>query len=115
MGCTSGKPFQYREEVARQMSLALQQKDVYNQMKLNDIDSIRNFLNTNSNRMTCEEKFQVNVDLYNEFKLYSFDSAFHYATQLCRIANDIDSSAYRVDARTRLGYILARGGFLYSN
>ena len=61
--------------------------------------------------MTCEEKFQVNVDLYNEFKLYSFDSAFHYATQLCRIANDIDSSAYRVDARTRLGYILARGGF----
>lgn len=66
MGCTSGKPFQYREEVARQMSLALQQKDVYNQMKLNDIDSIRNFLNTNSNRMTCEEKFQVNVDLYNE-------------------------------------------------
>lgn len=111
MGCTSGKPFQYREEVARQMSLALQQKDVYNQMKLNDIDSIRNFLNTNSNRMTCEEKFQVNVDLYNEFKLYSFDSAFHYATQLCRIANDIDSSAYRVDARTRLGYILARGGF----
>jgi putative transcriptional regulator len=111
MGCTSGQPFQYREEVARQMSLALQQKDVYNQMKLNDIDSIRNFLNTNSNRMTCEEKFQVNVDLYNEFKLYSFDSAFHYATQLCRIANDIDSSAYRVDARTRLGYILARGGF----
>lgn len=99
MGCTSGQPFQYREEVARQMSLALQQKDVYNQMKLNDIDSIRNFLNTNSNRMTCEEKFQVNVDLYNEFKLYSFDSAFHYATQLCRIANDIDSSAYRVDAR----------------
>lgn len=66
MGCTSGKPFQYREEVARQMSLALQQKDVYNQMKLNDIDSIRNFLNTNSNRMTCEEKFQVNVDLYAE-------------------------------------------------
>ncbi len=111
MGCTSGKPFQYREEVAKQMSLALQQKDVYNQMKLNDIDSIRNFLNTNSNRMTCEEKFQVNVDLYNEFKLYSFDSAFHYATQLCRIANDIDSFAYRVDARTRLGYILARGGF----
>ena len=95
MGCTSGQPFQYREEVAKQMSLALQQKDVYNQMKLNDIDSIRNFLNTNSNRMTCEEKFQVNVDLYNEFKLYSFDSAFHYATQLCRIANDIDSSAYR--------------------
>ena len=111
MGCTSGKTFQYREEVDRQMSLALQKKDVYNQMKLNDIDSIRNFLNTNSNRMTCEEKFQVNVDLYNEFKLYSFDSAFHYATQLCRIANDIDSSAYRVDARTRLGYILARGGF----
>lgn len=58
MGCTSGQPFQYREEVARQMSLALQQKDVYNQMKLNDIDSIRNFLNTNSNRMTCEEKGQ---------------------------------------------------------
>ena len=111
MGCTGGNPIQYREEVAKQMSLALQQKDVYNQMKLNDIDSIRNFLNTNSNRMTCEEKFQVNVDLYNEFKLYSFDSAFHYATQLCRIANDIDSSAYRVDARTRLGYILARGGF----
>ena len=64
--------------------------------------------------MTCEEKFQVNVDLYNEFKLYSFDSAFHYATQLCRIANDIDSSAYRVDASNPIGtYIFsAREAFL---
>ena len=60
--------------------------------------------------MTDEEKFQVNANLYNEFKLYSFDSAFHYATQLCRIASVIDSSAYMVSAKTRLGYILARGG-----
>lgn len=79
-------------------------------MKLNDIDSIRNFLNTNSNRMTCEEKFQVNVDLYNEFKLYSFDSAFHYATQLCRIANDIEQLRHiGVDARSPIGiYFSAR-------
>lgn len=59
------------------MSLALQQKDVYCREKLNHIDSIRNFLNTNIKRMTDEEKFQVNANLYNEFKLYSFDSAFH--------------------------------------
>ncbi len=110
IGCTNGNPFQYREDVAKQMSLALQQKDVYCREKLNHIDSIRNFLNTNIKRMTDEEKFQVNANLYNEFKLYSFDSAFHYATQLCRIASVIDSSAYMVSAKTRLGYILARGG-----
>lgn len=111
MGCTSGKPSQYREEVAKQMSLALQQKDMYCQKKLNRIDSIRNFLNVNEKRMTDEEKFQINTNLYNEFKLYSFDSAFHYATQLCKIASSIDSAAYMVNAKTQLGYILARGGF----
>ena len=61
--------------------------------------------------MTDEEKFQINTNMYNEFKLYSFDSAFHYATQLCKIASIIDSSAYMVNAKTKLGYILARGGF----
>lgn len=93
------------------MSLALQQKDMYCQKKLNRIDSIRNFLNVNEKRMTDEEKFQINTNLYNEFKLYSFDSAFHYATQLCKIASSIDSAAYMVNAKTQLGYILARGGF----
>ncbi|WP_270300841.1 DUF6377 domain-containing protein [Bacteroides thetaiotaomicron] len=111
MGCTAkGKTFENKGEIVGQMSLALQQKDVYCREKLNHIDSIRNFLNTNIKRMTDEEKFQVNANLYNEFKLYSFDSAFHYATQLCRIASSIDSSAYMVSAKTRLGYILARGG-----
>ena len=66
IGCTNGNPFQYREDVAKQMSLALQQKDVYCREKLNHIDSIRNFLNTNIKRMTDEEKFQVNANLYNE-------------------------------------------------
>ena len=61
--------------------------------------------------MADEEKFLINANLYNEFKLYSFDSAFHYATQLCKIASVIDSAAYMVNAKTKLGYILARGGF----
>lgn len=111
MSCTGGKSFENKEEIVEQVSLALQQKDVYCQKKLICIDSIRNFLNTNVERMTDEEKFQINSRLYNEFKLYSFDSAFHYATQLCRIASVIDSSVYMVNAKTKLGYILARGGF----
>ena len=111
MGCSGEKTFGNKEEIAGQMSLALQQKDMYCQKKLERIDSIRNFLNVNEKRMTDEEKFQINANLYNEFKLYSFDSAFHYATQLCKIASSIDSATYMVNAKTKLGYILARGGF----
>lgn len=111
MGCSGEEPFGNKEEIAGQMSLALQQKDMYCQKKLDRIDSIRNFLNVNEKRRTDEEKFQINANLYNEFKLYSFDSAFHYATQLCKIASSIDSAAYMVNAKTKLGYILARGGF----
>lgn len=111
MGCSGEKPFGNKEEIAGQMSLALQQKDMYCQKKLERIDSIRNFLNVNEKRMADEEKFLINANLYNEFKLYSFDSAFHYATQLCKIASVIDSAAYMVNAKTKLGYILARGGF----
>ena len=59
MGCSGEEPFGNKEEIAGQMSLALQQKDMYCQKKLDRIDSIRNFLNVNEKRRTDEEKYQV--------------------------------------------------------
>lgn len=63
MGCSGEEPFGNKEEIAGQMSLALQQKDMYCQKKLDRIDSIRNFLNVNEKRRTDEEKFQINAKL----------------------------------------------------
>ena len=56
MGCSGEEPFGNKEEIAGQMSLALQQKDMYCQKKLDRIDSIRNFLNVNEKRSLNHEK-----------------------------------------------------------
>lgn len=111
MGCSQNRQAGKKEEIAKKMSLALQQKKVYRQRKIERIDSIRNLFDANKKTMAKEEIFKEYVNLYDEFKLYSFDSAYHYATQLCKIANELNSPDYKIAAKTQLGYILARGGF----
>lgn len=93
------------------MSHALHQKEMYRQKKIERTDSIKQLLHANQKVMSKEEIFKLYAALYDEFKLYSFDSAYHYATQLCKTANEINLPAYKVGAKTQLGYILARGGF----
>ena len=58
MGCSGEEPFGNKEEIAGQMSLALQQKDMYCQKKLDRIDSIRNFLNVNEKRGRTKKSFR---------------------------------------------------------
>lgn len=109
--CSGNEHFKNKEEIESKMSIALQHKEMYRQKKIERVDSIRNILNTSKQTLTNEEKFQIYANLYSEFKLYSFDSAYHYATQLCKIADEINLPVYKVSAKTQLGYILARGGF----
>lgn len=96
-------------EIEGKMNHALRQKEMYRQKKINRIDSIKHILN--DKQMTSEEMFDICAKLYDEYKLYSFDSAYHYVNRLCELADGTGSIAYQVDAKTQLGYILARGGF----
>ncbi|MCE8922763.1 MULTISPECIES: DUF6377 domain-containing protein [Bacteroides] len=111
MGCSQRKQVRNKKEIEKRISPVLQQKRTYRQEKIERVDSIKHFLHTNENAMHEEDIFKEYMNLYNEFKLYSFDSAYHYATQLCKIANELNSSGYKISAKTQLGYILARGGF----
>uniref|UniRef100_UPI00359C847E DUF6377 domain-containing protein n=1 Tax=Bacteroides ovatus TaxID=28116 RepID=UPI00359C847E len=111
IGCAQGRQVKDKKDIEKKMSLALQQKGMYRQKKMERTDSIKALLHANKKAMSKKEMFKEYVDLYNEFKLYSFDSAYHYATQLCKIANEINQPNYQVAAKTQLGYILARGGF----
>ena len=111
MGCSLNPQTGKKKEIEKKMSLALSQKEMYRQEKIERVDSIKHFLHANEKAMTKEDLFKIYANLYSEFKLYSFDSAYHYATELCKIANEINSPSYKVAAKTQLGYILARGGF----
>lgn len=111
MGCSQRKQVGNKKEIKKRISLVLQQKEMFRREKIERVDSIKSLLHTNEKTMSEEEMFKEYMNLYNEFKLYSFDSAYHYATQLCKIANELNSSSYKISAKTQLGYILARGGF----
>lgn len=109
--CFQGKQRSSKEEGLEDMTSALLKKEMYERKKIERIDSIYNVLRSKGGTRSPEEKFNIYADLYKEYKLYSFDSAYHYATQLCKMAEEIEDTAYRIGAKTQLGYILARGGF----
>lgn len=111
VGCSERERFNDREDIGKRMALVLSQKEMFRQKKISRIDSIKNYLKVNEKVVASKDEFEICWNLYDEYKLYSFDSAYHYATRLCHIADEMGSLAYKVDAKTQLGYILARGGF----
>jgi tetratricopeptide (TPR) repeat protein len=95
----------------RDLAIALEQKDFFRRQKVQRLDSIQEQLSATEQTLSKEQVYATYKVLYNEYRLYSFNSAYHYATCLRSIADEIDRPVYRVDAKVALGYILARGGF----
>lgn len=110
-GCRDDSQSDKRKEMIEEMNLAIQQKDFYRKLKISRIDSIKQYFEINKKTLTPVQKFELYENIYEEYQLYCFDSAYHYAEKLSYLANLIDSPSLQVNAKTKLGYILARGGF----
>lgn len=95
----------------KELSEILKQKTMYIQQKKASLQQQLTTLEHSKQSISLIERYQAYDKLCKEYQLYSFDSAYQYAKQLCRISDQINKPGYQVNAYTRLGYILARGGF----
>lgn len=90
------------EALARKSEYARQKEAHLNELKLRLASGLR---------LSSEEQFRICDEICDNYLLYAFDSVYKYSVELCRLANRIGKTSYKIYARTKYGYGLARGGF----
>lgn len=92
-----------------QLYLIIESSSKYDQEKEIQIDSLRNVLkNTESNDL--KSQYDLNQQLFNEFKVFKRDSAFYYGLIAKQISLKLKDTLYIIDANIRLADICVSVG-----
>lgn len=97
------------KEDLNKLNAIIESYSIYDQKKEVQIDSIRTILkNTESNDLITQ--YNLNQQLFNEYKVYKRDSAFHYGLVAKQLAFKIQDTLLIVDANIRLADICVSVG-----
>jgi tetratricopeptide (TPR) repeat protein len=97
------------KEDLNQLNLIIESSSKYDQEKEIHIDSLRNILkNTEINDL--KSQYELNQQLFNEFKVFKRDSAFHYGLIAKQISLKLKDTLYIIDANIRLADICVSVG-----
>lgn len=98
------RPLQLQE-----LSAAIQQADQYDAHRQQRIDSIKKLLaQVRSDDLSGQ--FGLYKSLYGEYRLFQFDSSYHYARKLREAALQMNDPARLAYARIKLGFSLLSSG-----
>ncbi|RBL93391.1 DUF6377 domain-containing protein [Chitinophaga flava] len=101
-----GKPPQ--DSLLKELNRSIEKAPVYDAMKVKGIDSIKHTLaNTGADPAT---RYRIYQQLYEEYKVFNFDSAFVYARLMEKLAGELQDPLRLTYARTRIGFILLSSG-----
>lgn len=93
----------------QQLSAAISRADRYDALKQQRIDSIKHLLA----RVRPDDllgQFELYKSLYEEYRLFQFDSSYHYACQLRETALQLNDTARLMYAKIKLGFSLLSSG-----
>jgi hypothetical protein len=93
----------------QELSTAIQQADQYDARRQGRIDSIKRLL-TNARPDDLSGQFALYKSLYEEYRLFQFDSSYHYARKLREAALQMNDPARLAYARIKLGFSLLSSG-----
>jgi hypothetical protein len=85
------------------------QAPVYDQQKQRSIDSIKQLLKIPGNS-NLTARFAIYAQLFEEYKIFHYDSAYHYARLLSQTAYDLHDNARMTYARIKMGFTLLSAG-----
>lgn len=104
-----GSVFAQEAEVLRELKETLQQAPHYDAVKLEKIDSLRNKL-----KQAGEEdlgiRYQLNEQLFQEYKVFKQDSAFAYGLKTKELARQLDSIPLIASAVVNLADVSVSAG-----
>lgn len=98
-----------RAKLLQQLSAAIAEADQYDARKKHCIDSIKSLL-TNVHAGDLPGQFELYKSLYEEYRLFQFDSSYHYARKLRETALQLNDPARLMYARMKLGFSLISSG-----
>lgn len=85
----------------------LNQKTNYDKHKEQIIDELRANLH---GAHTDQQRYEISINLYNEYKSYKYDSAFVYANRSLSLAKKIENKNYEVEASSDIVFCLLSAG-----
>lgn len=91
------------------LNQAIKDAYIYDESKLKEITKLKNELNEGSLN-NLEKRYKINLQLYNEYKYYNYDSALVYANELKRLGHLKSNSALITDAKLKVAFVMLSSG-----
>ena len=95
------------DTLMKALNKAIQQADTYDRQKLQRIDRIKTLYRE---AKTLPQQYAATLQLYEEYKVYKFDSAFTYASNLENMAAAMNDSIKIAASKNKLAFILLSAG-----
>lgn len=105
----SGTSGQTKNSLYDSLYRTIEKTNSYDALKKERIASIEKDYKGSINK-SLTSQFDFNLRLYEEYKLYRFDSAFIYAANLEKIASAINDSVKITQAKIKLSFVLVSAG-----
>ncbi|WP_089896767.1 DUF6377 domain-containing protein [Chitinophaga arvensicola] len=96
------------DSLLKELNKEMAKSATYDSIKLRGIDSIKRLRLAAGNDPA--HQYLLCQQLYNAYKVFSFDSAFIYAQQLQQLAGQLHDPVLITAARIKLGYVLLSSG-----
>ena len=87
----------------------LVKKKVYDDQKEARIEKLRNLL-LNTPQTNYVKLYELCSNLYEEYKVYQFDSAYVYTNKLLDLSHQLKDQSKEYDSKMKLGFILCSAG-----
>lgn len=95
------------DTLMKALNRTIQQADTYDRQKLQRIDRIKTLYRE---AKTLPQQYAATLQLYEEYKVYKFDSAFTYASNLENMAAAMNDSIKIAASKNKLAFILLSAG-----
>jgi hypothetical protein len=87
---------------------AIHESAGYDSAAIRQIDQLKKSLREKAG--SPQERFLWQAKIYEAYKLFNYDSAYHYAMSLVNISRDMPDPRYWISARLKLSFILVSAG-----
>jgi len=97
------------DSLIREVNQAILSSPSFDKIKNNRIDSLKQELKS-SRDLSTGNLFIIYQQLYNEYRIYSYDSAFRYAQKLETVARLLQVDSLVAYAKIKMGFVLLSSG-----
>ncbi|MGM0933540.1 MAG: DUF6377 domain-containing protein [Bacteroidota bacterium] len=101
--------FGQEEETLNAVLENIEKAEEYDREKVNRIENLRNELN-NVDSLELQKRYELNLKLFNEYRIFKQDSAFKYGLRIRSLADQLDSLPLKATAVVNLADVSVSAG-----